>query len=156
MNAKSIIGALLAITLLVGCNTTGGTKQTVGTLGGAVAGGLLGSQIGGGSGRLIAVGAGALLGGFLGGEIGASLDNADKALAQQNAQTAFESAPTGTTTSWRNPDSGHSGTVTPTATYQEGGQPCRDYSQTIYVDGKQETAVGKACRNNDGTWTIVS
>lgn len=156
MNAKSIVGAFLAITLLVGCNTTGGTKQTVGTLGGAVAGGLLGSMVGGGSGRLVAVGLGAVLGGFVGGEIGASLDNADKAMAHQTAQSAFETAPTGTSSSWNNPDSGHSGNITPTATYQESGQPCRDYSQTIYVDGKQETAVGKACRNNDGTWAIVS
>ena len=156
MNAKTFIGALLAVVLLAGCNTTGGPKQTVGTLGGAVAGGLLGAQVGGGSGRLIATGAGAVLGAFLGGEIGSSLDNADRVMAQQNAQRAFETAPTGTTTTWRNPDSGNSGNITPTATYQESGQPCRDYSQTIYVDGKQETAVGKACRNNDGTWTIVS
>ncbi|MEM1398356.1 MAG: RT0821/Lpp0805 family surface protein [Pseudomonadota bacterium] len=157
MKVKSLAGALAIVLLVAGCNTTGGPKQTVGTLGGAVAGGLLGAQVGGGSGRLIATGAGAVIGAFLGGEIGSSLDNADKLMAERTAQRSLETAPTGTATSWNNPDSGNSGTITPTATYQQqGGQYCRDYSQTIFVDGREETLVGKACRNNDGTWTDVS
>ncbi len=156
MNAKTFAGVLVAVMLVAGCNTTGGPKQTVGTLGGAVAGGLLGAQLGGGSGRLIATGAGAVLGAFLGGEIGSSLDNADQVMARQTAQDAFEKSKTGTTATWRNPDTGHSGSVTPTATYQDNGTVCRDYEQRIFVDGQQEVLTGTACRNSDGTWSVIS
>ncbi|HET8726982.1 MAG TPA: RT0821/Lpp0805 family surface protein [Alphaproteobacteria bacterium] len=150
MKSKFAIVALTAGALLAGC-TTGGTKQTVGSLGGAVAGGLVGSQIGGGTGQLIATGAGALLGAFLGSEIGASLDRADQMAAQQTAQRTFETVPTGQSATWRNPDSGHYGTITPTRTYQANNGYCRDYTHTIYIDGRAETARGTACRQSDGT-----
>lgn len=155
MKSKLAIAALLAGALVTGC-TTGGTKQTIGGLGGAVAGGLVGSQIGGGSGQLVATGVGAVLGAFLGSEIGASLDRADQLAAQQTAQNTFETVPTGQTSTWRNPDSGNYGTVTPTSTYQRGNQYCRDFSQTIYVDGQAQTARGTACRQADGSWQVVS
>ena len=51
-----------------------------------------------------------------------------------DAQRTFESAKTGETTTWQNPDSGHSGSITPTHTYQAAsGQYCREYQQTIDV-----------------------
>ena len=76
--------------------------------------------------------------------------------AQRTAQQSLEYNQTGQTAAWRNPDSGHSGTVTPTRTYRTAdGQNCREFEQTIYVDGKQETAKGRACRRADGTWQIV-
>ncbi len=155
MYAKAIVPAVLAAFILAGCSEGSGNKQTFGTIGGAVAGGLLGSQIGGGSGQLIATGVGTLLGAWAGSEIGASLDRADAAYAQQAAQTSLESSPTGTSTTWRNPDTGHYGTVTPTNTVPRGNSYCRDFTQTIYVEGRSETATGTACRNPDGTWSIV-
>ena len=133
-----------------------GTKEGVGTAGGAVLGGILGSKIGGGNGQLWATGAGVLLGAYLGNEIGKSLDRADRAALGQANQQA-RSAPIGESVSWSNPDSGNYGTVTPT---REGtssyGRYCREFEQVIYVDGRQETAVGQACQNTDGTWEIVS
>lgn len=133
-----------------------GTKQTVGALGGAVAGGVLGAQIGHGTGRLIATGAGTLLGAFLGSEIGRSLDRADR----QYAESAFDrasSAPMGQQITWSNPDSGHYGSVTPVREGQTAdGRYCREYETSIYVDGRYEQARGRACRNPDGTWQMVS
>jgi surface antigen len=153
---KGIIGGALALSLvLAGCQTAG-PKQTVGTIAGGVAGGLVGSQIGSGSGKLVAVGAGTLIGAFLGGQIGASLDETDRLYAEQTYYNALESQPTGYTSSWRNPNSGNYGTVTPTRTYVRGGTDCRDYEQTIYVQGRPQTGVGTACRNPDGTWSIVN
>jgi surface antigen len=58
---------------------------------------------------------------------------------------------------WKNPDTGHSGTVTPTKTYQAPGAGyCREYQATVEIEGKQEKASGKACRQPDGTWKIAS
>ncbi|MDA1097443.1 MAG: RT0821/Lpp0805 family surface protein [Proteobacteria bacterium] len=134
-----------------------GEKQGVGTLLGAAGGALLGSQVGGGSGTLVAVAAGTLLGGFLGSEVGKSLDRADRLAMEKTTQRTLETTPSGDPVSWRNPDSGHSGTVTPQPSYQNAsGQYCREYQQTITVNGKTETAYGTACRQPDSSWKIVN
>jgi len=153
--------AMLALALSACAqNGTGwgaGTKQTVGTAAGAVGGGLLGSQIGDGSGQLWATGAGVLLGALVGSEVGKSLDRADRAYADRAMTQAYQ-APIGETVSWTNPESGNYGSYTPV---NEGygntsGRYCREYKQTIYVDGRQETAYGTACKNADGTWTMAN
>jgi surface antigen len=132
-----------------------GSKQTIGTGAGALAGGLLGSQVGGGSGRLWATGAGVLLGGLLGNEIGSSLDKADQAAAMQAQQSAY-AAPIGQTISWNNPQSGHSGTFTPVRDgTSSNGQYCREYQSTVTVGGEAKKAYGTACRQPDGQWQIV-
>lgn len=130
-------------------------KETIGTIGGAVIGGVLGSKIGKGSGNGIAIGVGTLLGAALGQSIGSSLDNADLQMHNHAAQEALEVSQVGTTSEWYNPDSGHSGTITPTRTFEVArGEPCREYSQTITVGGKTERAYGTACRQADGSWQI--
>src|SRR5262245_23580956 len=56
-----------------------GPKENTGTLVGAVAGGLIGSQFGGGTGERVAAGlAGAAIGGLIGNRIGAGMDDEDK------------------------------------------------------------------------------
>src|SRR6516162_2297978 len=78
---------LAAITLVAGtlaaCSATPetgqGAKENTGTLVGALAGGLIGSQFGGGTGERIAAGlAGAAIGGLVGNRIGASMDDEDR------------------------------------------------------------------------------
>ncbi|MEE8275348.1 MAG: RT0821/Lpp0805 family surface protein [Alphaproteobacteria bacterium] len=138
------------------CVNQSGPKQTVGTLVGAGLGGLAGSQIGSGTGQMVAIGAGVLLGGLLGSEVGKSLDKADQLYAERNAQQTLEATPTGQMSSWQNPDSGNSGTFTPTNTYQSAqGQYCREYQTTVNVGGQVEQAYGTACRQPDGSWQIV-
>jgi surface antigen len=157
MKVKPLIVVAIAASLLTACESNQGTKQTIGGLGGAVLGGLLGSQIGGGSGRLVAVGAGAVLGGLLGSSIGKSLDDTDKLMMERTTQASLEHVQSGQTSTWSNPDSGHQGTVTPTKTYQEpSGQYCREYQQTVTVGNEQQEAYGTACRQPDGSWKIVS
>ena len=147
--------AVIAVAL-IGCEGYG-PKQTGGAVIGGAAGGLLGSQIGHGSGRLAATAAGALLGALAGSSVGQSLDRADQMYASRSTQTALERAPVGTATTWTNPDSGHSGTVTPVRTYQTaGGQYCREYQQSVTVNGQSQSAYGTACRQPDGSWKIVN
>ncbi len=164
MNLKKIVAASLTGLMLMSCvpqgqgGQTGGIKKEhIGGLGGAVAGAWAGSNVGKGKGNIAAIAAGTLLGAYLGKELGASLDRADLAYYRQTSQQTLENAPSGTTNTWRNPDSGNYGTITPTETYQTGsGQYCREYSQTITVGGKSEQAYGTACRQPDGSWEIQS
>ena len=154
---NSSIAIVFAAALSLGaCVSDQGNKQIGGTLIGAGLGGLAGSQIGSGTGRLAAVGAGVLLGGLLGNEVGKSLDKADIVYAERNAQETLEYQPIGATSSWVNPDSGNSGSITPTATYRsETGRYCREYQETVTVGGELQSAYGTACRQPDGSWEIV-
>ncbi len=156
---KKFVAAFMAVSImaLTACQTTQdwGPKQGVGTVAGAIGGGLLGSQIGGGSGKLWATGAGAVLGALVGSEIGKSLDNADKAeMARANSEA--NNAPLGQAIRWNNPESGNYGTVTPIRDGSTGsGQYCREYQQTITVGGQTKQAYGTACRQPDGQWRVV-
>ena len=154
---KPMTSMVLAVTLLAACaDMEDNPKQTAGTLIGAGLGGLLGSQIGSGKGQMVAVGLGVLGGAWLGSETGKSLDKADKTEAGKNAQNTLEYNPSGQSSTWSNPDSGNSGTFTPTKTYQTAsGENCREFETTINVDGSNESATGRACRQPDGTWKII-
>ena len=156
MNITRITSAALVVLSLAACaEVQNNPKRSLGTLLGAGLGALVGSQIGGGTGQLAAVAIGALGGAYLGGEVGRSLDRADKAHAERAAQSALEYIGTGQTARWRNSDSGHSGTFTPTRTYQIGsGRNCREYQTSVTVGGQSKDAYGTACRQGDGTWKI--
>jgi surface antigen len=156
--ARAFAPAVLATAVLVaGCQNGQddfGPKTGVGAALGAAGGGLLAAAVGGGG---AGIAAGVLLGGLAGGALGSTLDTQDRRIAAQNSQNALETAPSGTTTTWRNPDSGHSGTLTPTRTYQNNSsQYCREFQQTITVGGKQEQSYGTACRQPDGAWKTVT
>lgn len=158
MKAKLLALMMVATLGLTACESTSGmgNKQLIGTGTGAVLGGLVGSKVGKGSGQLVGVGVGTLLGALVGSEIGQSLDKADLAYANRAQQNAY-SSPVGEPISWNNPESGNYGTITPT---REGtstsGRYCREFTQTIYVEGRQQTGYGTACKNPDGSWQIVN
>ena len=135
------------------CDWSGGT--IVGTLGGAALGGFLGSQIGSGTGRLAFTGLGVLVGGLAGNQIAKALTCEDKQQMNQANQQA-QAAPVGEQISWNNPDSGNSGTVTAVRDgTSQSGQYCREFEQTVTVDGKTEQGTGVACRKADGSWEVV-
>ena len=140
---------------VAGCESTGGQKQTGGTVVGGIAGAIAGAQFGQGSGRVAAGAVGALLGALVGSEVGRSLDKADLTYANQANQRA-QSAPLNQPIQWNNPQSGNYGTVTP---IKDGttasGAYCREFQQTVTIGGKTESAYGTACRQPDGTWKVV-
>ena len=150
----AVAGAL--VLGLAACEGQYGPKQTGGALVGGALGGLAGSQIGSGTGSMVATGLGVALGLLAGGEVGKSLDRADQMYLNRTTSQALETYPSGQTATWRNPDSGHYGTVTPRPAYQTAaGQYCREFTQTVVVGGQQQQAYGTACRQPDGTWKIV-
>lgn len=153
--ARTALALLLASsTALAACIGPGmpGPKTQVGAATGAAAGGLIGAALGGEAEGILA---GVLLGGLAGGAIGNALDNADREYAMRNSWYALERTPAGTTSVWRNPDSGHSGSVTPLRTWETDAGYCREFEQTIRVGGRSERGYGTACREPDGSWRIV-
>lgn len=149
------LAALVAVALSA-CEGQQMNKESVGTVLGGIGGAVLGAQFGKGTGSLVGVAAGALAGAYLGNQIGTSLDKADRAQMEQASQRAT-AAPIGQQISWRNPDSGNSGTITPTreGTNNATGEYCREFQQTVTVGGKSEQAFGTACRQPDGSWRVV-
>lgn len=137
-----------------GSDSAGGMSgQTLGTVGGAVLGGVAGSRFGGGTGKLAATAAGTLLGAYLGNRLGKGFDERDQTAAQRAESDALAS---NRATSWSNPETDHRGTVQPIRTYAQDGRTCRDYTHTIYIDGRAEEARGTACQTADGKWEVVS
>ena len=159
-SAPGVVAALLVLVLALGsCASVQETyrenpKAVLGTIAGAAIG--VGAvAIGGGTpGSMAAAGAaGAIIGGY----VGKKLDDRDKRLAAQAAQEAFENGRTGEARVWNNPDSGNSGSITPTQTYQiANGQYCRRYTQEMTIGGEKHEDHGTACRNADGVWEVQS
>ena len=158
MNHYRILSTLGLIALLSGClDTQNNPKQSIGTLLGAGAGALLGSQFGDGKGRLVAVAIGTLGGAYLGGEVGKTMDQVDRMKASAAENEALEFYKDGSTRKLNNPNTGNSGSVTPKRTFQTAsGENCREYEHTIMIDGKSEIAKGTACRKLDGTWHVIN
>ena len=154
-----IVSVVLIATTLSSCSSMMNTvednpKAVLGSLLGGAVGVGIAAAAGGGTGAMLGAGLGGML---IGGFIGNRLDARDKRMASEAAQKAFENNRSGQTSVWNNPDSGHSGTITPTRTTQlANGQYCREYNQTITVGGEQHQAYGTACRQADGTWKIQS
>jgi len=70
-------------------------------------------------------------------------------LTKERAEEAVEKYP-------RNPDTGYSGSFTPTRTYRVAdGRYCCEYVQTVMIGGEEHQAYGTACRQPDGAWKIV-
>ena len=152
--------ALIVISVLALSACEPGSKQGFGTILGAIGGAAIGSAIGGdnnGTGKVVAVALGTLAGAAIGNSIGGSLDRADRAAMDRNRQVALESYPSGQSSTWYNPDTGNSGSIQPRPAYEDkAGAYCREYQQTVSIGGKTEEAYGKACRQPDGTWKIVT
>jgi len=142
---------LLAVSL-AGCAEPA-SKEGVGAVTGAVIGGVIGHQIGGGRGKDLATVVGVVAGAAIGASIGRGMDEQDRLRAAR----VLEYNQVGQTTTWHNPDTNVYYSMAPTNTYQgTAGQPCREYTTEITIDGRRETARGTACRNADGTWKVLN
>lgn len=81
----------------------------------------------------------------------------DRDAMERATQDALERYRSGSVVNWFNPESGHGGSVIPVATWQmASGQYCRDYRQTITINGVTTEGYGSACRQLDGHWQAIS
>jgi surface antigen len=157
MSAARFLALMFVATSIAACSANSGPKEAGGTVAGAAAGGLIGNAVGGSAGnRLAGTVVGAAVGGLIGNRIGAALDDDDKRRAYAAQIQALETGPSGAPVAWRNPDSGRYGNIVPGPAYQANGASCRQFTDTIYIDGAPQTERGTACRNPDGTWTSVN
>jgi surface antigen len=132
------------------------SSQILGAILGGIGGGVIGSTIGAGGGKALATVAGSFIGLLAGGEIGKQLDEGQRLAMARTTDTVLETSRSGTEVPWRDPDSGVQGTVTPKPAYKNArGQFCREYTQTVTIDGKTRQAYGTACRQPDGSWTLA-
>jgi surface antigen len=145
----------LAVLLLAACSEDGTiTKKDVGMVVGGAAGGAAGSAIWAGnpSSQVLGTILGVVVGAAVGGYIGQKWDEYDR----KQVAYAMETRPDNSPAQWKNPNTGQAYQVTPQRTYYQDSTPCREFTQTIYIDGKPEVSKGTACRQGDGAWHIVS
>ncbi len=154
MRAIPVVALAAVLMIASGCGPDA-SKQDTGLVVGAVAGGLVGNSVGRGHGRGAATIVGAVVGGIVGSELGRSMDRQDRLLAQQAELEAFERGQSGVGVTWRNPDNGRYGDIVPGPGYRRGLVDCRDYTHSVYIDGRPQVMRGTACRNRDGTWSSV-
>ena len=106
--------------------------------------------------RLLAVSVGTVAGSQLGGNIGKRLSDTDRTRMQDATQRALETGKAGTAVRWTG-TGGHTGSITPQPPFtSSGGITCREFQQTVTVDSENATAYGTACKQANGTWTVVS
>jgi surface antigen len=142
---------LMSASLFIGCASRDNPNEQTGTVVGGALGGLLGSQVGQGRGRTAATIIGAIMGASIGSSIGRTMDETDR----WKVARSLETAKTGSTNAWKNPDTQASYSVTPTRTYARDSGPCREYTLKAYIGGVKEQVYGTACRRADGDWQVV-
>ncbi len=161
MTKKTFSAIFAASLFLAACSATDqDANRKIGATAGTVIGAVIGSKVGGsfndGGGKIMGASLGAIFGSLIGKEIAKTMSDTDMERADTTAQDTMETANTGQTVQWSNPDSGNSGTYKPTGDARlVDGKDCRDFDSSIIIDGKEQTAIGRACRQPDGSWKIV-
>lgn len=146
----SLTTLALVIVLLTGCVAN---REESGALTGAIVGAAVGSTVGKGHGRALAVWLGAVVGASIGSAIGKHMDEHDR----MKTANVLETQRTNTPTTWVNPDTRNTYTVTPTRTYMVAeGSPCREFTLDAMIGGKTEEIYGTACRQADGSWKVIN
>lgn len=138
MNLRALLVACIAA--LSGCASTG-----PGGIGG-IATGLTGGETG--STAIVDALGGGLVAGI-------ELDARDRRSALEAEYRALEHTPSGQQVVWRSSDTLY-GEVVAAQPYRVGSQDCRQYTHTVHSGGQPKTARGTACRNGDGSWTLLT
>jgi surface antigen len=128
-----------------------------GVIGGAVVGGILGNALGHGGNRAGATIAGVVVGGAVGAALTSHLSCEDRGYAYKTYVNGFNAGRANASYEWRNPSTGNYGEFRVRDYYRDpDGFRCANYTQRIYIEGRPETATGRACQQPDGSWAIVS
>lgn len=114
---------------------------------GAASGAIIGQAIGRNTGAtLIGAAVGTMVGYIAGNEM-------DKYDSQQLGRV-YEQGVSGNTISWQNADSGHMHHVTPQPVVRTPSGICRTAEIESVIEGRTETTLATACRDDYGRWVI--
>jgi surface antigen len=141
---KLKFGVLGLSLLMTGCTTLGGGTGT-----------LTPKSISAPANPVQPINTGISGGGLVGGEFGAKLVKADKQIALNAEYKALEYGKGSEAIDWTGSTGTVGGKVIAGQPYRVGSQDCRQYSHTITTAGVDQSARGTACRNPDGTWTLL-
>ncbi|MGU3404850.1 hypothetical protein [Methylobacterium brachiatum] len=95
-------------------------------------------------------------GGLAGSELGARLDERSLADAFQAQFRALEDPRSYVHHSWRNGIDGTEGSVLAGPAYLTGYGQCREYTHSVYFEGRNPTITATACRTPGGAWRTVA
>ena len=100
----------------------------------------------------------ALDGGLVGRAGDVPLSGADRVTALQSEYRALEYAAPGNLVTWQAQTGAVTGEVIASQPYRVGSQDCRQYTHTLStgVGGEPTVLRGAACRNPDGSWTLLT
>lgn len=158
---RAMVAALALSLALAGCGRetgspetpTGGLGAPIGTSGDTAPAGLLGSQAASGGSTAVSAVAGTLAGGYLGSRLGNRFDEDSRVAAAQAERRALE---TDRPAHWSDAQAGASGNVRPLRSFTDAaGRECREYSHAVNIKGRRESGSGIACRESDGSWSLV-
>ena len=121
-------------------------SATVGRVLGGIVGGTLGNQIGRGDGRTLATIGGAVAGVLIGGEVGTRMDAQDQGCVGE----VLEVAPVNTRVQWVQGPSNY--VVVPGQVQYVQGSYCRPYQLEVKTAHGIQRTNGTACRRPDGVW----
>ena len=141
------------------CSNSGerSRNKAIGGLIGGIGGGLLGREVAGDKNEKLGTILGAVGGAVISSEIAKNLTPCDKELVEKSTNAALE---TGTTKTWRNSETGRSGSVSvSSATIKviDGEEQICRTKQTNVSDGgdNSKSSSMKMCKGADGTWVRV-
>ena len=122
-------------------------SKAVGQVLGGIVGGVLGNQIGKGDGRTLATIGGAVAGVLVGGEVGRRMDAQDQGCVGE----VLEVAPAGRRVQWADGPANY--VVVPGQVNYVQGSYCRPYTMEMRIQGQgTQRTRGTACRRPDGVW----
>jgi surface antigen len=140
MSIKNSLFFFSAMLALTGCQTVGSSKPVTVSVMPSVT---------------TNTGAGISGGGLIGGAFGGALSVKDRQLALNAEYKALEYGKVGEVNDWSGEGGTVSGKVKAAQPYRVGSQDCRQYSHEISTGGMTRTNRGTACRNSDGSWSLL-
>jgi surface antigen len=128
-----------------------------GVIAGGLIGGLLGNAAGSNGNRGGTTIAGVIIGGAIGAALTSNLNCEDRSYAYRSYYDGLNSGRPGGQYEWSNPRNNNRGQFRVGDYYDDqDGFRCADFTQTIYVQGRQQQSRGRACRQPDGSWAVVN
>ena len=89
--------------------------------------------------------------GVLGSEFGENLDRGNLKTALLGEFEALDKGQTGNAVTWQGSNF-VTGKITPQQVFEVGGARCRRYQHVILQGGKKRSAIGTACKDDEGSW----